>query len=110
MTHIVQVSFDFEDEYIKQRLQDTAYDEVLNKIKNEVENEIFHKDKYGYGNSAIKTLSFKSEQILEKCITDMKPEIVELAAKFVAEKIYRSKAVKNMIKELTETGEENDEN
>ena len=108
MTQIVSFSLDFEDEAIIDKLKKNAYNDIIKNIQDDLEKEIF--DDYGstYTGKRHLALSSRALNVLESSINDMKPEIIDLAAKYLADKIYRLKATKEMTKKVLD-GENKDE-
>ena len=102
-THVVNVAFDFDDDKVRQILEDSAEQKVIDEIKDDCYKAIV-KRSYGYGN-------YSKEEAVQRLVTssvdaffeDYKEEIIKEAAKILAEKLIRSKAVREATKEVLES-------
>lgn len=97
MEHIVQFAIGIDDDAIKKRVEENAEKTIINELKSEISKTIFDKDYYG---RPTKTLSTWAGSYLEDFLEKHKTEIVECAGKILAEKLTRTKAVKEMVEGL----------
>lgn len=89
MEHIVQIGVSVDDDRIEKAVVESA----TKAITKEMREHIFSY----YGSS----LTGTAEDIVENCIKEWKPEIIEKAAELVAESMKRSKAYREKVKEIT---------
>lgn len=89
MEHIVQIGVSVDDDRIEKAVVESA----TKAITKEMREHIFSY----YGSS----LTGTAEEIVENCIKEWKPEIIEKAAELVAESMKRSKAYREKVKEIT---------
>ena len=89
MEHIVQIGVSVDDDRIEKAVVESA----TKAITKEMREHIF--SYYGGG------LTGTAEEIVQNCINEWKPEIIEKAAELVAESMKRSKAYKEKLKEIT---------
>lgn len=89
MEHIVQIGVSVDDDRIEKAVVESA----TKAITKEMREHIF--SYYGGG------LTGTAEEIVQNCINEWKPEIIEKAAEQVAESIKRSKAYREKVKEIT---------
>lgn len=89
MEHVVQIGVCVDDERIEKAVVESA----TKAITKEMREHIFSY----YGSS----LTGTAEDIVENCIKEWKPEIIEKAAELVADSIKRSKAYREKVKEIT---------
>lgn len=101
MEHIVQFAFDFEDEAIKKKLENSAYDQIIEALKNDVRDAIFQKEGYSYSSKI--QLSHQANLVLEDLLERNEEKIIDLAAQYIAAKLINRKSVKEAaIKAATE--------
>ena len=102
-THIVNVAFDFDDDKVRSILENSAERKVIEGLKDDCYATMV-KRSYGYGNysaeDAIKRLVEKS---VDSFFEDYKDEIIQEAAKILADKLARSKAVREATKQVLES-------
>ena len=87
MQHLVQFTFDFEDDNIREKIESTIEKQIVSKIHNDIKNEYFTKR---WGDDPIANMV--SSQVKE-IVEDNKNLIIEKASKILAEKISRKKGV-----------------
>lgn len=106
-THIINVAFDFDDDAIKKRLEDTAEKTIIDGIKHDLI-QMLHKkmnswNSHGFGESM--SDKEKYAEVMEKYMRDAvetviethKDAIIDLAADKLVDKIYRTKKFKEKI-------------
>lgn len=100
MQHIINVAFDFDDKRITENIENQVEKTVIGNITEEVKNLIFEKR---WGGSYDKNDPAPLRRMIEGQITSVlenhKEEIIENASKMLCEKLFRSKAVKDTVKE-----------
>ena len=102
-THVVNVAFDFDDDKVQKILEDSAEKKVIDELKEEVYRSL-SKRSYGYGQySKEEILKSLAEESIDSFFEDYKNEIIQEAAKILAEKLVRSKAVKEATKQVLES-------
>lgn len=102
-THIVNVAFDFDDDKVRKILEDSAEKKVIDELKEEVYRSL-SKRSYGYGQySKEEILKSLAERAVDSFFEDYKNEIIQEAAKILADKLVRSKAVKEATKQVLES-------
>lgn len=94
MEHIIQFAIGIDDEAIVKRIHDNAEKQITEEIRQKVEKVIFACDYFGRPTSS---LSNKSEMMFAKFIEEHKTEIIECAGKYLAEKLAKTKAAREII-------------
>ncbi len=96
MQHIIQFSFDFEDDKIRKSIEQNIENQVVTSIQKQIEKGYFEKR---WGENPVDNLvSTGVKDVIEK----HKDEIIEKATKLLCEKLLRKKGVKEQILEVTE--------
>lgn len=99
MEHIVQFAFDFEDAAIKRKLENSAYDQIIDALKKDVRDVIFKREPY----SSRLELSDQANVVLVDLLERNEEKIIDLAAQYIAAKMINRKAIKEAaIKAATE--------
>lgn len=99
MEHIVQFAFDFEDAAIKRKLENSAYDQIIDALKKDVRDVIFKREPY----SSRLELSDQANVVLVDLLERNEEKIIDLAAQYIAAKMINRKSVKEAaIKAATE--------
>lgn len=96
MEHIVQFGITIDDEYIKKSIEQGAENAITKEMAEQVRNVLIMK---WCGNDE-PTIYFDKK--LTEVINEHKDEIIELAADRLAERLRRTRAVKNAVKNLEE--------
>lgn len=103
MQHIVNVAFDFDDKKIADSIEDQVHTEVVNNITEEVKKVIFEK-KWGhkrcYDDSDPAPLKRIVEDRVSEILEENKDIIIDGAIKLLAEKLSRTKLVKEAVGKL----------
>lgn len=100
MEHIVNIAFDFDDETVKRKIEESAERQVIDKITTEIQKVICGR-KY-YADSVIdpKDLSPLRNMVhaeVERMVSTYKDEIIEMAADKLCESLKRTKQVKEYV-------------
>lgn len=99
MEHIVQFAFDFEDAAIKRKLENSAYDQIVEALKKDVRDVIFKREPY----SSRMELSDQANVVLADLLERNEDRIIDLAAQYIAAKMINRKVVKEAaVKAVTE--------
>ena len=97
MEHIIQFAVGIDDERIVKHIEERAEKTITDELKKKVEQQMFRCNFYG---EPTRELSNWTASLVESFLKDHKDEIIELAGKHLAEKLVRTKAVKEMIENL----------
>lgn len=98
MEHIVQFAIGIDDQKIKDIIMGKAEKEIMATLTNDIRRHIFDKNYYGQPDE--KFLSYWVKERVDKILSDSKTEIIELAAVHLADKLSRTKAVKEKVNEV----------
>ena len=93
MEHIVQFAISVEDEAIVKRIHENAEKTITNELLQDVKKAIFNVDWRG------QTGGFNAwtERKIDSFLEGHKDEIIELAGKYLAERLARTKAAKALL-------------
>ena len=97
MEHIVQFAIGIDDEGIKARITEQAEKQIIKNIERSVRNQLFESHYYRRDADEDSPLSEYSKRLVEVFLEKHTDEILEKAAKHLAEKLARSKAGKNLL-------------
>lgn len=99
MEHVVQFGINVDDERIKQAVLDSAEKKIMADIERDVCDKLFASSLYYGGHSDPKRdgLSSFSERIVDEFLERNKESIIDTAAKYLADKLARTKAAKEII-------------
>ena len=95
MEHIVQFAIGIDDESIRNRIMETAENQIIDTIRREIERELFEV-RYG----SISNMRQVALSMVEEWLNDHKQEIIDKAAVYLADKLSRTKAAKEMLAEV----------
>lgn len=91
MQHLIQFTFDFEDDNVRKKIESGIEQHIVSKIQNDIQRDYFTKK---WGDDPIATMvSAQVKQIVE----DNKDLIIEKASKIIAEKISRKKGTTDAV-------------
>lgn len=100
MEHFIQFSINFDDETIQKRLEENAYDDILEKIYDKVKPKV---------DSMLNTSSYYNNAFtdminacVERAIKENKDQIIEEVIKRIESKVYRSNMMKEEIFKMKE--------
>lgn len=102
MEHIIHVAFDFDDDAVKKRLEDTVERDVKENIKQYVIDEIFEKHSWGRNTHADPTMDPIKDWVrdyIKELVAEHKEDICRAAAHEIVESMSKSKKWKEMIVE-----------
>lgn len=92
MDHTIQFTINFDDEILKRRIAESAERQVIKNITDEVAAELFGVDYYGRT-----TKEYVADWVHEKVgefLSEHKNEIIDQASKELADRLFRSKTVR----------------
>lgn len=100
MEHIVQFAIGIDDDRIVNLVEENASNQIIGELKQQVANRIF--SAYYYGSNANPKrdpLSDMSERIVADFLNENKEAILQRAAEVLADKMFRSKTMRDKLKE-----------
>lgn len=103
MEHIVQIAFDFDDERVRQTIENTVKKEVIDGIQTDITNALIHN--FGSWNGAWNrskenALVDLMRERTDDFLKENKDVILEAAAKNLSERLARSKKGKELLEGL----------
>lgn len=100
MEHIVQFAISMDDEAITKSVKANAEKVIIHNLENQIRAELFDLERYAYTNDGKRKIIGPSEWS-KLCFNEFldahKDEIVKEAAKHLADKMSRTKAVKEAV-------------
>ena len=100
MEHIIQFAIGIDDDRIVKLVEDNASKQIIGDLKQEVANRIFSAYYCGQNaNPSTDKLSDLSVQIVSDFLKDNKDVIVERASELLADKMLKSKTMRDKIKD-----------
>ena len=103
MEHIVQIAFDFDDERVRQTIENTVKKEVIDGIQTDITKALLHNFRYWNGswdsskeNALVDLMRERTDEFLK----ENKDVILEAAAKNLSERLARSKKGKELLEGL----------
>lgn len=102
----VPVTLGIDEERIAAEIEKNARQQAVAKIVEHIENEIYGQDYYGRRTKSAEPLKRIIAEEVKQIITDKEQLIIELAAKILADKLAKSKAVKEKVGEILEDYED----
>ena len=100
MDHIIQFAIGIDDDRIVKLVEDNASKQIIGDLKQQVANRIFSAYYCGQNaNPSTDKLSDLSVQIVSDFLKDNKDVIVERASELLADKVLKSKTMRDKIKD-----------
>lgn len=99
MEHIVQFGIGIDDDAIVKKVSENAEQQIINALQLKVEKSIFTYGEYYCDRDKITGVQPWAQAQFEAFLDEHKDEIIEMAAKQLADKLSRSKAVKEAVAE-----------
>ena len=100
MEHIIQFAIGIDDDRIVKLVEDNASKQIIGDLKQQVANRIFSAYYCGQNaNPSTDKLSDLSVQIVSDFLKDNKDVIVERASELLADKMLKSKTMRDKIKD-----------
>lgn len=103
MEHIVQFAIGIDDAAIAKRIEENAEKIIVQKIQQKLEKVLFVCDWNGNPTNHLKE---NAQDIFNDFLNDHKDEIIKCACDALAEKMVRTKVVRNAIENVLEGGKE----
>ena len=103
MEHIVQIAFDFDDERVRQTIENTVKKEVINGIQTDITNALlrnFGSWSGSWNHSKESALVDLMRERTDDFLKENKDVILEAAAKNLSERLARSKKGKELLEGL----------
>ena len=100
MEHIIQFGITIDDEVIKQNIEKSARDKLVEDLKKDVMKELFT------GSSWNRELSYKAKEILKSVMDECKEQIIKEATAELVETMKRSKKYKEALAKIVEVVDE----
>lgn len=98
MEHIVQFAISMDDNAIKQRVEEAAEKTIINNLQQEVRDKLFEPGDYCRRSTKPgDPLSSFSESLIEDFLSDNKDELLDKAALYLANRLCKTKAAKEII-------------
>ena len=109
MEHIVQFGIGIDDEAIRKIIMEKAeksiLDDLKKQIRTDIDNQIFVIDRGWYGKERKIGLQDWVKDLVEKTLNGNKDQIIKMASEKLADKMSRTKAVKEaMAEKIREEG------
>jgi len=95
--NVVQVGFSFDEDKIIDSMCKSMEKKLNDEIEDGVRKNFFKKDDY-WGNS----IPSMAERVMKEWLDAHKDEVIQETASILVEKLYRTKAVKDMVKAVGE--------
>ena len=100
MDHIVQFAINFDDQRITEIVEQNAAKEIIAGIEQKVCDRMYNANFYGGKRSPQNGFSNWMDGKVEKFMEEHKQEIIEMAGRFLADRLARTKAAKEMFGEV----------
>ena len=98
--HIIQISLDMDIERIQKIIEEQAARQIIEDIKQNVEEALFSHRKYYTEKPSERNrngLNDMFQCIIEEYLNEIKPAIIEATSSKLTEKLFRSKAIKEVV-------------
>ena len=104
MEHIVQFAIGIDDDAIIKRIEENAEKTITKELRDKVGEIMFGTNPYS--GKELDAITRWTEGLFVKYLEDHKAEIIELTAKYLAEKLMKTKAVREMTQDVVKGTEE----
>lgn len=101
MEHIVQFAIGIDDDAIVKRVEERAEKMIIDELRKKVEGAFFAKSYYG---NPTNEPGAWSERLFMDFLAEHKAEILECAGKYLAEKLSKTKAGRELLNGVKEDG------
>lgn len=95
--HVVQIGFSFDEDKIIDSMCKSLEKKLSDEIENGVRKNFFKKDDY-WGNS----IPNMASDVMKAWLNDHKDDVIQETASMLVEKLWKTKAVKDMVKAVGE--------
>ena len=99
MEHIVQFGISFDDKKITQAVTEKAEKVILDDLKQKINDNLFEHDYYNRKGNPKNGFSHWMECHVIAFLEQHKQEIIEMAGRLLAERLVRTKAARELLKE-----------
>lgn len=99
MEHILQFGINIDDDTIKKRVMESAEGVIINQIADDIKGLMFEHNPYRTWEPTKKPTQYLDHKI-DEFIVENKESIIELAAERLAERLSKTKRVKEMVDEV----------
>lgn len=100
MEHVIQFAVGIDDDRIVSLVEENASKQIIGELKQQVANRIFSSNYYGKNADPSRDqLSEASVKIVSDFLKDNKDNIVERASEILADKMFKSKTIREKIKD-----------
>lgn len=96
MEHIVQFAISFDDKTVTDKVKEKAEQHILDTLTKDLKDQIFESDWYG---RPTKKISDGVKNMIDQKLDGWKDEIIKGAIKELADRLSRSKQVKELVNE-----------
>lgn len=102
MEHVIQFGIGIDDRAIVQRVEENAEKVIIEDLKKEVKKAIFEVGNGWYDRDQVKGPSYWFEQRINEWLEEHKDEIIQVTSDKLADKLSRTKAVKEAAARIAE--------
>lgn len=102
MEHIIQFGIGIDDQAIIQQVSKNAEKVIIEDLKKDVKKAIFEVDDSWYGKGQVKGPNYWFEQRINEWLEEHKDEIIRVTSDKLADKLSRTKAVKEAAARIAE--------
>lgn len=99
--HVVQVGFSFDEDKIINSMTKSLEKKLTDEVEDGVRKNFFKQNDY-WGND----IPSQASQVMKAWLNEHKDEVIQETASMLVEKLYRTKAIKDMIKAVGEEAKE----
>ena len=99
MEHLIQMTINVDDKKIVESIERNAEKTITENLDKEVKKSIFNFENDWYGNGRIRGVSDWTEDRLNEFLEKHKDQIINLASDKLADKMYKSKKVREIMTE-----------
>ena len=99
MEHLIQMTINVDDKKIVESIERNAEKTITENLDKEVKKIIFNFENDWYGNGQIRGVSDWTEDRLNEFLEKHKDQIIDLASDKLADKMYKSKKVREVMTE-----------
>jgi hypothetical protein len=106
MEHIVQFAIGIDDDAIVKRIEENAEKNITKELRDKVGRVMFG---VSYRGDEADAITQWTESVFKEYLNDHKDEIVQLAAKFLADRLVKTKAARDALGDVVKMAEEQNE-
>lgn len=106
MEHIVQFAIGIDDDAIIKRIEENAEKNITKELRDKVGRIMFGTSTYS--GKELDTITQWAESVFKEYLNEHKDEIVQLAAKFLAERLAKTKAARDALGDVVKMTEVSD--